>query len=675
MRILTLLCVAACSANVQMNAGITIGNGGYAAMDEVPVTSGELRLAVPQVTVFEGEQRDVIAFPLRHTNIRADVGGMMAVYEVEQTFENPFNDPLEAVYVFPLGDDGAISGYEITIGERTITGEIKTKEDARKIYDEAKAEGHTAGLVEQNKPNIFTQHIANIAPHETIKVKLRYVELLDYNDGSYTLAVPTTVGPRYMPHNRGRSPAPPISYTTQPTSTVSFQANIDAGVPIVGIESPSHTIVATPLAPTRQRVILGRTDEVPNRDLIVRYKTAGPQTTVGLLAHRVDAQGYFMLAVQPKAQYRAADIMPREVVLVIDRSGSMSGPPLAQAKSVASAILSTLSERDSFNVIAFASGVDAMSSVAVRGDAAGKARGIEYLGSLQSGGGTEMEQGVAQMLMTTPGSDRIRVVYFLTDGFVGNDDVIVNAANRLLGTNRIFTVGVGSSVNRSLLDRLAAAGRGYASYLTLTEPAETLAKDLVVRSAYPYMTDVSIDWAGLEVDAPKTLADVYAGQPLIITGRYKQPGTATIKVNAWTGGRRVAIPIQVSLPTENNFEPVSSLWARREIEKLTGQEDDTRKEVTQLGLQFHLVTEFTSFVAVDRSRVVGEAARVVMQPSMLPEGVNPATTMQSRASDDDGGWGGGGGGWGLGDSTPQPWWLLVMLVLGGLWLFVRRSIS
>jgi Ca-activated chloride channel family protein len=437
------------------------------------------------------------------------------------------------------------------------------------------------------------------------------------------------------------------------------------------------------MAPTKQRVILGRTDEVPNRDLIVRYKTAGPQTTVGLLTHRVDTDGYFMLAVQPKGQYRPADIMAREVVLVLDRSGSMDGAPLAQAKSVASAIISTLTERDSFNVVAFASGVDAMSSVAIRGDAAGKARGMEYLGALQSGGGTEMEQGVAQMLMTTPGSDKIRVVYFLTDGFVGNDDVIVSAASRLLGTNRIFTVGIGSAPNRSLLDRLAAAGRGYASYLTLTEPADKLAKNLVEKSAYPYMTDVSIDWGGLEVDAPKTLPDVYAGQPLVITGRYKKPGAAMIRVNAWTGGRRVAIPIQVALPTQNNFEPVSSLWARREIEKLMAVRDqqDIKSDVTQLGLKFHLVTEFTSFVAVDRSRVVGQGTKTIVQPSMVPEGVNPATTVQqssSSSSDDDGGgwgWGGGGGGWGGGDSTPEPWWLFGIALLGGVWLFVRRSIS
>ncbi|HEY5951810.1 MAG TPA: VIT domain-containing protein, partial [Kofleriaceae bacterium] len=675
---IALALLASCHAGMQLSADVAIsGSVGYAAMDEIPVSGGELRLVAPQVAVFDGVKQDVIGFPLEHTAINAHVGGMMAVYDVEQTFANPFDDAIEAVYVFPLGDDGAVSGYEITIGERTITGEIKTKEDARKIYDEAKSSGHTAGLIEQNKPNIFTQHIANLAPHERIKIHIRYVELLDYDNGAYTLAVPLTIGPRYLPADRqGRNPvsAQSMAYidSTRASSTVSFTADIDAGVPIVGVESPSHDIVASPTAVTRSRVTLGRSDEIPNRDLVIRYKTAGPQTTVGLLTHKTDNDGYFMLAVQPKAQYRTGDISPREVMIVIDRSGSMDGQPLAQAKAVASAIIDTLSERDSFNVVAFASGVEAMAENPVRGDREGKQRGLEYLKVLQSGGGTEMEQGVAKMLTTSPGSDRIRVVYFLTDGFVGNDDVVVGAAKRFLGTNRIFTVGIGSAPNRSLLDRLAGAGRGYASYLTLTESAEQLAKNLVLKSAYPYMTDVQVDWGGLGVEelTPANVPDVYAGQPLIITGRYRRPGNAVIKVSATTAGQRVTIPISVTLPPINNFEPVASLWARRKIETLmaVADEQDVRKPVTELGLRFHLVTEFTSFVAVDRTRVVSNGqVRVVEQPSIVPEGVNPATTVNEapapssssssrRSHYDDGG---GFGGWGGGGKSLGDWWILV----------------
>jgi Ca-activated chloride channel family protein len=690
--LIALALLASCHAGMQVSADVTVsGSVGYAAMDELPVAGGELRLVAPQVAVFDGVKQDVIGFPLEHTAITAHVGGMMAVYDVEQTFANPFDDPIEAVYVFPLGDDGAVSGYQIGIGERTITGEIKTKEDARRVYAEAKASGHTAGLVEQNKPNIFTQHIANIAPHERIKIKIRYVELLDYDDGKYTMAIPLTVGPRYLPADRpGRNPvsAQSMSYvdSSRATSTVSFTADIDAGVPIVGVESPSHDIVATQPTVTRSHITLGRADEIPNRDLVIKYRTAGPQTTVGLLTHKTDNDGYFMLAVQPKAQYRTGDITPREVMIVIDRSGSMDGQPLAQAKAVASAILDTLSDRDSFNIVAFASGVEAMADTAVRGDRAGKQRGLEYLKILQSGGGTEMEQGVSRMLTTSPGSDRIRVVYFLTDGFVGNDDVVVGAAKRFLGTNRIFTVGIGSAPNRSLLDRLAGAGRGFASYLTLTESAEKLAKDLVLKSAYPYMTDVQVDWGGLAVEelTPAMIPDVYAGQPLIVTGRYKRPGNAVIKVSATTAGQRVTIPIQVTLPPINNFEPVASLWARRKIETLmaVADEQDVRQPVTELGLRFHLVTEYTSFVAVDRTRVISNGKiRVVEQPSVVPEGVNPATTVEDtsysssgrsrRSSYDDGG---GFGGWGGGGRSLGDWWIVVFFTIGALWLIVRRLV-
>jgi Ca-activated chloride channel homolog len=690
--LIALALLASCHAGMQVSADLTIsGSVGYAAMEDLPVAGGELRLVAPQVAVFEGVKQEVIGFPLEHTAISAHVGGMMAVYEVEQTFANPFDEAIEAVYVFPLGDDGAVSGYQMTIGERTITGEIKTKEDARRTYDEAKATGHTAGLVEQNKPNIFTQHIANIAPHERIKIKIRYVELLDYDDGAYTMAVPLTVGPRYLPADRpGRNPvsAQSMSYidSSRASSTVSFNAEIDAGVPIVGVESPSHDIVATASAATRSHITLGRSDEIPNRDLVIRYKTAGPQTTVGLLTHKTDNEGYFMLAVQPKGQYRTGDITPREVMIVIDRSGSMNGQPLAQAKAVASAIIDTLTDRDSFNVVAFASGVEAMTEAPVRGDRAGKQQGLEYLEILQSSGGTEMEQGVAKMLTTSPGSDRIRVVYFLTDGFVGNDDVVVGAAKRLLGTNRIFTVGIGSAPNRSLLDRLAGAGRGFASYLTLTEPADKLAKDLVLKSAYPYLTDVQIDWGGLAVEelTPAHVPDVYAGQPLIITGRYRRPGNAVIKVSATTGGQRVTIPIQVTLPTTNNFEPVASLWARRKIEMLmaVADEQNVSKPVTELGLRFHLVTEYTSFVAVDRTRVVSNGKiRVVEQPIVVPEGVNHRTVDQTpsgysssksrRSSYDDGG---GFGGWGGGGRSLGDWWALVFFGIGALWLIVRRFV-
>ncbi|MCE9579664.1 MAG: VIT and VWA domain-containing protein [Deltaproteobacteria bacterium] len=687
----------------------------YAAMDEVPVRGGELRLAVEfeaEVNV-GGDTADVIAFPLRHTDVHAQVAGPMALYTIEQTFENPFDQPIEAVYVFPLGDEAAVSGYQITIGDRTIVGDIAEREAARRVYAEAKAAGHTAALLEQDKANVFAQRIANIAPHETVVVRLSYSELLAYQDGRYELAVPLVVGPRYLPGDRnGRRPVGsrhvmmpgPGDHTSVPYadavvagSTVSFSADIEAGVPVGQVESPSHDLVVETVSPTRTRVHLREAGEVPNRDLVVRYQTAGERTLVGLLADRRGNDGYFTLAIQPKATYREGDIAGRELVLLIDTSGSMDGPPLRQAKDVAHALIASAGPRDSLVVLGFASGVTPLADHPLVADEDGKARARAFVESLSSGGGTEMEQGMLASLSGDPGADRVRMVYLLSDGFVGNDDVIVTSAKGALGKNRIFPVGIGTAPNRALLDQLGRVGRGFASYVNLSEKAGPIAKDLARRSANPYLTDVAIDWGGLAVAdlTPATIPDVYAGQPLVITGRYLRPGAATVTVSANTAGRRVEIPVTVALPAAAELEPVAQTWARHRMDDILetagtdGLTDDAKAAVTSLGLKFHLVSEFTSFVAVDRTRVVapGGDTRVVEQPAAIPEGVNLDTAVAPEAdtstsyasgggstssSDYSSGGGGGGGGWGGGGDV-DPLTILLALLMAPLAWGLRRA--
>src|SRR6185436_11899256 len=272
------------------------------------------------------------------------------------------------------------------------------------------------------------------------------------------------------------------------------------------------------------------------------------------------------------------------------------------------------------------------------------------------------------------GNDRVRLVYFLTDCFVGNDDVIVSATRGNLGSNRIFSVGIGSAPNRSLLNQLAAVGRGFASYLNLRESATDLAEDLVRRTAFPYLTDVKIEWNGLAVGAvtPAAIPDIYAGKPLVVSGVYTHAGRAKIMVSATTAGRRVQIPVEVALPDRVDAAPVAALWARKRIDELlfvAGDSitDKTVAQITELGLGFHMVTDYTSFVAVDRTRVVAAngASKIIEQPALMPAGVNPETTLGTpspgypsspaysassspsssrRSYGGGGGWGGGGGG-------------------------------
>ena len=678
-------------------------SGSYAAMEEVLVTGGELRLEVElELVLDDGAKARVIAFPLVHTDVEVEVAGMLALYTVEQQFDNPFDDALEAVYLFPLGDEAAVTDYQIVIGDRTIEGEIKTREEARKTYQEAKSRGHTAALLEQEKANVFSQHIANIAPRESIKVRFRYTEMLDYADNRYELAFPMVVGPRYLPGERGgRRPvgAHRVGETPRTTAsvpyvdaertghTISVRARIDAGVPLVSVASPTHEVDMERTGDTSMTIRLAEREAVANRDLVLRYQTASKSTMVGVMTHRIGDDGFFTLIVQPKADYRTGDIAGREVVILIDRSGSMNGVPLGQAKQLAIAIITTLSPRDVFNVIGFASGTTRMGEQPITADAAGKAAGIEWVKTIESGGGTELEDGLLRSLATPPSNDRVRMVYVLSDGFVGNDDVILGAAQRHLGQNRIYPVGIGAAPNRYLFDRLARTGRGFVSYLLPSDDAAELASDLVRLTAYPYLTDVEIDWGGLKVVdlVPSRLPDIHAGQPLVVSGRYRSPGAGQVKVKARAAGKAIAIPLEVILPQRADRKALSYVWARHQIRELMSIDhesisDEVRAQVTKLGLDFHMVTEFTSFVAVDRTRVVGQGGklRTVVQPAAVPEGVNLDTAVgdepaphaaPTRSSSYDHS-SSGGSSWGGGDSDPLTL-LILLLLLPAAWTLRR----
>ncbi len=687
----------------------------YAAMDEAPVKGGELRLSVEVLDSSSGTERRIVRCPLKHMNISIEVAGSMAEYSVEQVFTNPLNRPIEAVYVFPLGDEAAVNSYELVIGKRVVKGKIDTRSNARKTYRQARRSGHTAALLQQNKANVFTQRVANIPAGETIKVRFRYVELIDHKDGFNKLVFPMVVGPRYLPATRrGRNPvgsnnagAPIVtSHTSVPYSatykgpSVSLTARLDASVPIGTPTSPSHAIVTKAIDKTAVQVSLNGSTGVANRDFILRYRSAGAKTMVGVLAHRNAKTGYVVLNVQPKLKYRTGDIAPREVVILIDKSGSMSGVPMNTARSLGKAVVNTLTARDTFNVITFASGTASFSGGPVTADANGKARGLAWLDNIRAGGATEMERGILRSLARKPGADRVRLVYVITDGFIGNDDVILNTAQKRLGHNRIFPVGVGSAPNRYLLDRLGEDGRGFTSYILDAGQAPKVSSALVRRSAFPYLTDVRVDWGGLAVRnmTPARLPDVYAGMPLTIAAQYATPGEGTIKVHASQGGRRVVIPLKITLPAHQRNRPVAYLWARRRIKELMAKDygtidHKTKAAVTRLGLGFGLVTEFTSYVAVDRSRrVKNGVVETIVQPAPTPHGVNHASAVggssprrartvynsgssyrRSYSGGSSGGsWSSGGGKSYRGGGDTDPISVLLALLLLPMAVFVRR---
>ena len=621
----------------------------WAAFDELPVGGGELRLlrARQEPNPRPGEApREQVGFPLRGTKVELEVTGALARVTVEQDFANPFDEALEASYLFPLAQDAAVTGYTIELGERTLRGIIQRRGQARETYERARAEGRTAALLEQERPNIFVQRITNIPAHQAVRVRLTYLEPSVLRDGRYELAVPLTIGPRYLPEvQRGQRPIAARRHSGTSTAgvtsvpyaqadelgqhTLELQAHVDAAVPIGPLESPSHRLLQEQVDATTRRARLDSTQQPPNRDLILRYAPQGERTTVGLLAHRRDHEGYFLLMVQPKASYREGEIAARELILLIDRSGSMQGGPLRQARELARGLVESLGPRDVFNVVAFSDGIERLSSVPQRGDAGGRRAGLAWVDRLRAGGGTELGAGMLRSLADPPAEGRVRLVYLLSDGQVGNDDVILKAAQRSLGRNRIYTVGIGAAPNRHLLDRLAELGRGFSAYLAPADATDALAERLRRKTTLPYLTDVRIDWGGLQVSElePARLPDVHAGEPLVLTGRYAQPGEAVVRIHATVAGRPTTTELPVALPAEEHRPAIGQLWARRRIAGLTEPDGESaapaaRQAIEELGLRFGLATEYTSFVAVDSTRIVSASGPVyaVEQPAALPAG-------------------------------------------------------
>ncbi len=619
----------------------------YAALDEAPATGGELRLVAPRSSATPGQPGTVVGFPLQNTDVAVEIDGVMAHVIVEQTFENPYAEVLDAVYVFPLGPDAAVNAYELEIGERLVRGEIAEREEARQRFEEARSNGQTAGLLQQEKPNVFTQEVANVPPGESIVVRFEYVELADYYDGEFEFVFPMVVGPRYLPGSTS-DPRPvvglPAGQTAPPGTTgVSFlppgqrsghdidiDVRLDPGVPVHSFASTSHSLVDGGLSGTEQALSLDPAHVLADRDFVLRWSTAGSQTLIGALSHKADRDGYLSLLVHPKADYTTGDVAPREVILLMDRSGSMGGQPMQAARRIAHDLLGALRPQDRINILAFSDGVDSFRPDPVPADAATVAEAQRWVAGISTGGGTQMLNGLRGAIAAPANSESVRVVYLLSDGEVGNDDEILGSLDRNAPGLRIYPIGIGSAPNRYLFERTAERARGFASYVASSHDLEGAVATLIERSTRPYLTDLEVDWGGLDVRdvTPAALPDVQAGEPLVLSARYRKAGQGTVVLKATHAGRRVEIPLDLELADSADEPGVAYLWARRRIHELKteslGKPDrGAKREITDLGMQFGLVTDYTSYVAIDQSRTLNRTgARTVTQAVDLPDGTS-----------------------------------------------------
>lgn len=578
---------------------------------------------------------DLGACPLKTTAVKTDVSGFLARVNVRQEFQNSFAEPIEAVYVFPLSQNGAVDRMTMTVGSRVIRGRIMKREEARKTYEAARSEGRTASLLDQERVNIFTQSVANIMPGETVVVEISYIETLKYEDGAYEFVFPMTIGPRYIPGGvkDAAKISPPIAQTRN-GSDISIEVNLNAGVPVEDIRSTSHDIDRADLSPGSSRVTLRGEKTIPNKDFILRYDVTGKRIEDALLTHRDERGGFFTLILQPPDMPAAEDRTPKEIVFVLDTSGSMEGFPIEKAKEAMKLSLEGLYPEDTFNIITFAGDTAILFEKPVAATRANLDAAQAFLAERRGYGGTEMMKAIKASLEPSDASDHLRIVCFMTDGMVGNEDEIIAEVQRHPNA-RVFSFGIGSSVNRLLLDKIAAEGRGEAAYVALEDDGSKAARKFYERVRSPLLTDLSIDWNGMPVADvyPGRLTDLFTARPVTIYGRYTKAASGVIKLKGKVAGQPYERSINIDLPESAAAnDALATLWARTRVDELSmgrlnagaKNGEDLDKQITGIGLEFGIMTKFTSFVAVE-DRVAnpnGAPARVEV-PTVLPEGMDP----------------------------------------------------
>lgn len=593
--------------------------------------------------------------PLKHTDVQGAVSGAVARVTVTQEFFNTSDEKIEAVYVFPLPQNAAVDDMTMQVGDRTIRGIIKEREEARRIYEAARRQGHVAALLDQERPNIFAQSVTNIEPGATVKVTISYVEVLKYEEGHYEFMFPMVVGPRYVPgaflvgkQGGGWAPdtnkAPDASRITPPVAKpgtrsghdISLTVKIDAGVPIQNLRSEQHKVSIDRTGKSAAIVRLENRNELPRRDFILRYDPAEAQISDALLTHRDDkGDGYFTLILQPPARPQEGDIAPKEIVFVLDTSGSMSGFPVEKGKQLVNKMLTHLNANDTFNLITFSGDTAILFPEPVYPTEANMARARQFLDSRQGSGGTEMMKAIRAALDPSDASDHLRVVCFITDGYVGNDMELIGEVKKHPNA-RVFSFGIGTSVNRFLLDKMAEAGRGEVEYVTLEQSATPAADRLFERMRSPLLTDITVEWNGLPVKDiyPTLIPDVFSAKPVVLYGRYTTAANGTIMIRGRRAGAPYEKQIKVELPQlRKEHDVLGSLWARQKIDYLMAQDwngmqggnpkDDLKQQITELGLEHRLMTQFTSFVAVEEQTVTtGGEPQVIQVPVEMPKGVS-----------------------------------------------------
>jgi Ca-activated chloride channel family protein len=586
------------------------------------------------------------------------VSGPTVRGRVTQIFHNHTGNWVEAVYVYPLPEDGAVDTLKMVIGERVVVGEIKERKTARAIYEQAKAAGYKTTLIEQERPNIFTNSVANIGPGETVLVQLEYQAPVKQSAGTFSLRIPLVVGPRYNPkpimqtvdfsadskgtHSGWGNTADPVPdrdriepavlypRVSAPVNPVQITVRLQAGFPLGEVKSHHHQVKTENVSAETQIVRLAEGPLPADRDFELTWTSAASAApSVGLFRERVGNDDYLLAFVTPPAGEPQQDQRAREAIFVIDNSGSMGGISIVQAKASLIYALDRLKAADRFNVIRFDNTYDVLFSDSVPANAENIARAKTFVSALEARGGTEMVPAMRAALTDTRSADAnsLRQVVFLTDGAIGNEQQLFDTLAGLRGRSRVFMVGIGSAPNSFLMTRAAEIGRGTFTHIGSADQVEERMRALFDKLESPAVTNLSVTFSNARADiTPELVPDLYRGEPLVLAAKI-----STLDGNMEIKGRIGDRPWTVTLPIAKAAEGLglSKLWARRKIahaeiaktlRKVTPEETD--KRILALGLDHQLVTRLTSLVAVDKtpSRPDGAKLSRADLPLNLPAG-------------------------------------------------------
>lgn len=626
------------------------------------VTQGALRII--------GEDGSVVQCPLKHTDVKADVSGFIARVNVTQTFHNPTEETIEAVYVFPLPHEAAVDAMTMQVGDRKIVGVIKRRDQARQIYEQALSRGQTAALLEQERPNIFTQSVGNIAPDEEVKIHISYVDVLNYDSGEYEFHFPMVVGPRFIPGRPvgSRSPtppelqgkvSPPVPNTTRVPDAeritppvlrpevrnghdISLAVSLDAAVPVQDLEVANHEATVDRQGESKATVTLSPADSLPNKDFVLRYAVVGEKPEMAVLAHTAAYSqvagkpdgGYFMLMIQPKEDERLKKSPPREMVFLVDVSGSMRGAKTNKTREMMQFMLNLCRGNDTVQVVTFANQAQKLFAKPLPVDEDSIQQALNFTDNLRGSGGTHMLQGVKLAIDEPIDSKRVRIIVMLTDGFIGNEAEIIRHVGKNCGDQiRFWTIGIGQSPNMFLIDGVARQGGGMGKRLGLNDDAESLSHEMMTRIQRAQLANVEIDWGSMQATEtyPASIPELWSGRPVILFGRYRTGGRHEIAVSGSIEGQAARWPLTVELPeSQAEHDVLAKVWARKKIENLMHQTFYTgspavEEEVTKLALDYGLMTQYTSFVAVDEQdtdqrQSPARRPRRMLVPVPLPEG-------------------------------------------------------